>query len=63
MEDQMIQNKFQKAQKDSIRYGRCYILSNGKDLQTAITYEFVDRMKEAGYWVAAIFEHGYQVDL
>lgn len=63
MEDQMILKTYEKAQKDSIRYGRCYILSNGKELHTAVTYEFVDRMKEAGYWVAAIFEHGYKVDL
>ena len=63
MTDQMIQEKFTKAQVDSIRYGICYILSNGKDLQTAVTEKFKEDLKEKGYWVAAIFENGYKIDL
>lgn len=63
MTDQMIISKTRKAIEDSKRFGICYILSNGKDLQTVVTADFKERLKEKGYWVAAIYEHGYQIDL
>lgn len=63
MTEQMIQAKFHKAQADSIRYGICYILSNGKDLQTAVTEQHKEDLKEKGYWVALIFQNGYKLDL
>lgn len=62
MTDQMIQAKIQKAIEDSKRYGICYILSNGKELQTVVTANLKESLKEKGYWVAAIYEHGYQVE-
>lgn len=63
MDEQMIQAKFQKAQTDSIQYRICYILSNGKDLQTVVTEQLKEDLKEKGYWVAAIFENGIHIDL
>ena len=63
MTDQEIQATFQKAHNDSIRYGICYILSNGKGLQTAVTEQLKEDLKENGYWVAAILENGYKIDL
>ena len=63
MTDKEIQVKIQKAIEDSKRYGICYILSNGQELQTAVTAELKESLKEKGYWVAAIYEHGYQIDL
>lgn len=62
MTDQMIQEKILKAIEDSKRYGICYILSNGQNLQTAVTAYLKETLKEKGYWVAAIYEHGYQVE-
>lgn len=63
MTDQMIISKTRKAIADSKRFGICYILSNGKDLQTVVTANLKEDLKEKGYWVAAIYEHGYQIDL
>lgn len=62
MTDQMIQAKVEKAIKDSIRYGICYILSNGKELLVVVTAELKETLKEKGYWVAAIYEHGHPVE-
>ena len=62
MTDQMIRTKIEKAIHDSERYGICYVLSNGKDLQTVVTANLKEDLKEKGYWVAAIYEHGYQVE-
>lgn len=63
MTDQMIQAEIEKAIEDSKRYGICYILSNGKELQTAVSANLKDALKENGYWVAAIYEHGQNIDL
>lgn len=63
MTDQMIQAKVEKAIKDSIRYGICYILSNGKELQVVVTAGLKEKLKEKGYWVAAIYENGHPIDL
>lgn len=63
MTDKMIRETIAKAINDSKRYGICYILSNGKELKTAVTIRFKEIMKEKGYWVAAIYEGGFQVDL
>lgn len=61
MTDQMIQEKFAKAVKASKDYGICYLLSNGKHLDTAVTNEMKEYLMERGYWVVAIYEHGHQV--
>ena len=61
MEDQMIQSKIEKAVKASNQYGICYLLSNGKTLDTAVTAEMKAYLMERGYWVAAIYEYGHQV--
>lgn len=63
MNELMIQKTFDKARNDSTRYGTCYILSNGQDLQTVVGENLKEDLKEKGYWVAAIFENGFQVDL
>ena len=62
MTDKEIQEKIQKAIEDNKRYGICYLLSDGKRLQTAVTANLKETLKEKGYWVAAIYEHGYQVE-
>ena len=62
MIDKEIQTKIQKAIEDSKRYGICYVLSNGKELLTAVTANLKETLKEKGYWVAAIYEYGYQVE-
>lgn len=59
----MIQEITEKAISDSKVFGICYILSNGEDLQLAITAGRKDKLKENGYWVAAIYERGYKMDL
>lgn len=61
MTDQMIQEAIARAVKASKDYGICYLLSNGKNLDTAVTTEMKEYLKERGYWVAAIYEHGHQV--
>lgn len=63
MTDQMVQEAIAKAVKASKEYGICYLLSNGKTLETAVTSELKEYLKERGYWVAAIYEHGLQIDL
>lgn len=63
MTDREIQEVVKRAIEDSKRHGICYILSNGQKLQTAVTAFLKETLKEKGYWVAAIYEHGYQIDL
>lgn len=63
MNDQMIQNKIEKAIRDSKTYGLCYLLSNGEELQTAVTVTFKDKLKEMGYWVACIYQNGRKISL
>ena len=61
MTEQMIQETIRKAVKFSKEVGHCYILSNGQELKTAFRFA-VPAYKNQGYWVAAIYEHGYQVE-
>ena len=46
MTDKEIQTKIQKAIEDSKRYGICYVLSNGKELLTAVTANLKETLKE-----------------
>ena len=62
MTDQMIQDACNKARIKSVVHNICWLISNGNELMTVVTYEFLERMKAEGYWVAAIYEHGYQVE-
>ena len=63
MTESSIKQAIERARINSIVHNICYILSNGTELLTAVDYGFVGRMKEQGYWVAAIFQNGLQIDL
>ena len=62
MTDQMIQETIASAIRQSMKFNICWIHSNGNELLTAVTAFRKEELKAEGYWVAAIYEHGYQVD-
>ena len=63
MTDEKVQSIVTEAVNKSKVYGICWVLSNGEDLQTAVTEEAKENLKATGYWVAMILENGYKVDL
>ena len=63
MTDQMIRETIEEAVLLSIAHKICWNLSNGTELRTAVTAYKKEELKEEGYWVAAIYEYGHQIDL
>lgn len=62
MTDQMVQDQIEKAVHFSKVLNRCYLLSNGCELTTAVSRPAAAELEAAGYWIAAIFENGFRVD-
>ena len=62
MTDHMLHDQIEKAVHFSKVLGRCYLLSNGCELTTAVSRPAAAELEAAGYWIAAIFENGFRVD-
>lgn len=45
----------------SKKFGRSWLMSNGKELKTAYTENEKELKKNRGFWVAAIYENGVAV--
>ena len=51
------------AKQESLRIGRCWLMSDGKELKVITTKKMVEYYRNAeGYWVAAIYEGGSKVE-
>lgn len=67
MTNEMIAKTMNQAKDLSNEYGMAWVLSNGKELKV-VRHEvekeiLTDEQRGYGFWVGAIFEDGYRVDL
>lgn len=67
MTNEMIATTMNRAKDLSKEYGMAWVLSNGKELKV-VRHEvekeiLTDEQRGYGFWVGAIFEEGYRVDL